>query len=305
MKTSFAETLHTLSSKLPGFDEALANDRQGFDAWACMPIESYRNKDVLDLGCGLGAASSLFIERGAQFVWGIDPVMTAEQINTLSVLPRTRFTSSLLRREVFGHQRFDLVYARFATEHILDLPDAFSSVYSLLKPGGRFVALHGNYYSPMGAHDHALIWPVKPGRYTYRSQALPCWRSSKKCEISAEFRKEMEEKYDWSIRAWKLTPNDCTQCPYYQRAQLWGHLLYQDHFNQDYPGGFFKTDATGGLNKVTPFQLKQFLIEAGFKLTSWTTPLTTDRPPAALKRIFHERDLRIVNILFAADKPTA
>jgi len=304
MDASLTEILSTLSERIPGFAEALEIERQGFVSWSCLSPETYQGKDVLDLGCGIGASSAVFIERGANSVWGIDPLLTNEQIAALSILPRSHFTAQLLLSEdVFGDRRFDLVYARFVTEHVMDLPATLSATFDLLRPGGRFVALHHNYYSPMGAHDFPFIEVVNTPEYEYtcRSRAVPCWESPDKCAASAEFRKEVEQK-DWTIGTATLTPHDCSQCTYFHRAQLWGHLLYQDSFNRDYPTEFFRTNPDGSLNKVTPFQLRQFLVEAGFKVTTWELAAITNAPPPELMQLFSESDLRTLTILFAAEK---
>jgi SAM-dependent methyltransferase len=297
--------INLLCDKLPGFAAALTLAQASIDSWACLPPDSYRNKDVLDLGCGVGAASALMRKRGAHLIWGIDPVLTDEQLALLAAIPQGRFTSAVLTREPFGSQQFDLVFAHFSIEHVLDLPGTFSTVFDLLRPGGRFVALHGNYYGPLGQHDQAFIagTMTKSGDMSFYSQAVPCWKSRAKCETSLPFRTEVERLYDWTIGAWQLTPQDCQQCPYYRRSQLWAHIRYQDDYNRIYPGAFFKTNATGGLNKVTPFQLRQFLVEAGFLISYWQTTHATNKVPSMLRRILHEQDLRTVNILFAAEKP--
>jgi len=85
---------------------------------------------------------------------------------------------------------------------------------------------------------------------------------------------------------------------------LWGHLLYQESYNEVYAGTFFKTNLGGGLNKITPFQLRQLLIEMGFAVTTWSTRLITNEPPAELLRLFSRSDLQTATILFAAEKPT-
>jgi hypothetical protein len=72
------------------------------------------------------------------------------------------------------------------------------------------------------------------------------------------------------------------------------------HLLSDKMQGF----SAGGLNKVTPFQLRQFLVEAGFVVNYWYATKVTNKLPCALRRILYEQDLRAVNILFAADKPT-
>jgi SAM-dependent methyltransferase len=306
MNDEIDAAIQLLSDKIPDFAAALTLAQQDIDRWACLSPESYRNKDVLDLGCGVGAASALLLHRGARSVWGIDPVLTDEQLVLLAALPRARFTSALLAREPFGAQQFDLIFARFTTEHILDLPDAFSTLFDLLRPGGRFVALHDNYYGPIGQHDQAFIAGkvARSGHMTFYSPSVHCWKSRAKCETSLQFRADIERLHDWTIAAWQLTPQDCRQCPYYRRSQLLAHIRYQDDYNRIYPGAFFKTNATGGLNKVTPFQLRQFLVEAGFIVSYWNAAKATNRVPSALRHTLHEQDLRTATILFAAEKLT-
>ena len=114
-----------------------------------------------------------------------------------------------------------------------------------------------------------------------------------------------EKRHDWTVRQWHLTPEDCTRCLYYQRAQLWGHLLYQDEYARNYPGDFYSCRADGGLNKVTPFQLRQHLIETGFVVSAWVLDLVKTEPPAELLKAFHPLDLKTGNILFTADRPAA
>jgi len=292
-----------LGDQIPGFAEAMRCELDCFNSWQCMPPESYFGREVLDLGCGLGAASALFVARGAAFVWGIDPMLSQEQIKALSSLPRSRFSAGLLSQIDFGAQRFDLVHARLVTEHLIDLQGDLARVFELLKPGGRFVALHDNYYWPMGLHDHPFFESADDTFTTYRTKATPCWQAPNLCEASAEFRATIEQKCDPNIKDYVLTPENCSTCPYYRRAQLWGHLLYQEDFNEIYAGAFFKTNSGGGLNKVTPFQLRQLVIEAGFTLTTWQASRITNEPPAALLEFFTASDLQTRPILFAADKP--
>jgi len=221
----------------------------------------------------------------------------------LGSLPRSRFTAGLLSQIDFGAQRFDLVYARLVTEHLIDLQGDLARIFELLKPGGRFVALHDNYYWPMGLHDHVFFEATDNTFTTYRSRAVACWQAPNLCEASAEFRAMIEQKHDWNIKDWVLAPDNCPACPYYRRSQLWGHLLYQQDFNTIYAGVFFKTNPTGGLNKVTPFQLRQLLIEAGFTLTTWSARRIANEPPADLLELFTKNDLQTASILFAGDKP--
>src|SRR5262245_681479 len=177
-------------------------------------------------------------------------------------------------------------------------------VHRLLRPGGRFVALHANYYGPLGGHDHAFIAPRPTDRgVLMASQAVRCWESPAKCDASADFRRRCEEWSAWTVKEWELTPEDCTRCLYYQRAQVWAHLLYQDEFPRNYPGPSNRCGVDGGLNKATPFQVRQYLLEAGFRIAAWVEDLAANDPPPELLRRFTPADLRINNILFAADRP--
>lgn len=298
-----SDPLALLCDGIPGFADALALERQGFETWGCMPPSAYVGKDVLDVGCGIGAASAVFVNRGARFVWGIDPTLTAEQVHALRALPRSRFSAAALDAKPFGEQRFDLVYARFVTEHIYDLPRAFAMVHDLLRPGGRFVGLHDNYLGPMGAHEQGLFGAADGQSTRVVSIAVACWEHPARCEASREFRSRYASDHNPNADAWTLTPDDCERCPYFRRAQLWAHLRYQDAFPSLFAGEFFRTWSDGGLNKVTPFQLRQLLVEAGFAITTWTPVVVTDEtPPSSLLEHFSAADLQTGPILFAADR---
>ncbi len=81
----------------------------------------------------------------------------------------------------------------------------------------------------------------------------------------------------------RLTPEDCRKCPYYRRAQPWAHLLNQLEFRNVFPQvGFTTGYAKSSLNKVTPFQLRQFVIEAGFEIERWVPHVINNEPPDEL-----------------------
>ena len=129
---------------------------------------------------------------------------------------------------------------------------------------------------------------------------VPCWEKPEKCDASAEYRKKCEVRHDWTVKQWHLTPHDCTQCTYYHRAQVWGHLLYQDAYPRDYPGDFYTARM---LNKITMYQLRQYLVEAGFRVAYWRPNQVENVPPPELLAKFSEADLRTDEVLFAVEKP--
>jgi len=156
----------------------------------------------------------------------------------------------------------------------------------------------------MGQHDHAFFEAVDGAYNTYRSKAARAGRRRTYVKHLLGSGRWSSGNTDWSIKDWVLTPENCSACPLLPARRLWGHLLHQESFNDLYAGPFFKTDSSGGLNKVTPFQLRQLLIEAGFAVTTWSARLITNEPPAELLRLFSRSDLQTATILLAADKPT-
>jgi SAM-dependent methyltransferase len=298
------EHIAYLTDRIGWFRQQLQQDRGALDWWTCLPPESYLDKDVLDLGCGTGAGCAAFLERGARFVWGIDPTLTPETLGCLSRLPRSRFDAAELSAELFGDQHFDLIFAQLVTEHLRYFPNVMDTIYDLLKPGGRFVAQHDNYYSPMGGHDHAFMGPDPADPARIRFKGSRCWKSPLKCAASEDFRRQINQRYDWMFKDWTTNPDDCTKCAYYHRAHLWGHLLFQDSYATDFPGDFFRASRSCGLNKITPFQLRQFLIEAGFTVTHWAQVKIENTPPPELAARFPIEDLQTSAILLAADKPS-
>ncbi|HZR79947.1 MAG TPA: class I SAM-dependent methyltransferase [Candidatus Binatia bacterium] len=295
--------LKALAESTSGFAEAIELEQIGFDSWRCMPPDVYVDKDVLDLGCGVGAASALFAQRGARSVLGIDPELTEEHAARLSAIPRSAFERGTLSAQIVDGRKFDFVYARVVTEHIYDLPSALRLVFDLLRPGGRFVGLHDNFYGPMGAHDQGLFGTAPDDDHRIDSKAVPCWTSPSKCEASRDFREHYEKNFDWHARNWTLTPEDCTRCPYYRRSRFWAHLLCQDDYPTLFDGDFFQTLRDGGVNKVTPFQLRQFLVESGLRILTWEPERLKNVPPEELSMRFAIDDLQTGPILFAAERP--
>jgi hypothetical protein len=80
-----------------------------------------------------------------------------------------------------------------------------------------------------------------------------------------------------------LTPEDCSNCIYHKRAQPWAHLIYQSDFRTIFGTASITTGRAGSsLNKVTAFQMRQTLIEAGFNLVKEYRSMVSNEPPAVL-----------------------
>ena len=112
---------------------------------------------VLDLGCGHGALSVSFAERGAAEVVGID--LDDDRIdfanrnlaaNFPELAGRVQFRcEDVLRMS----EQFDLIVSKDAFEHIDDLGGVIGHLHSMLKPGGYLApGFSPLFFSPFGDH---------------------------------------------------------------------------------------------------------------------------------------------------------
>ena len=99
----------------------------------------YREKNVLEVGCGIGTAAQSFIEHGANYM-GID-------ISSKSIeICKKRFDVFGLKGELIvcdiekvdNLGEFDLVYSFGVLHHTLYPKIAIENIYKMLKPDGEF-----------------------------------------------------------------------------------------------------------------------------------------------------------------------
>ncbi|MGB2713497.1 MAG: class I SAM-dependent methyltransferase [Vicinamibacterales bacterium] len=116
---------------------------------------------ILEVGCGMGRYTLLLARRGIQ-IEGLDlsPVLLAR----LRAYAAGSFDGPLYEADI-AHPpseligRFDGVIALFALHHMRDLTAIFTSMFRLVKPGGRVVFLEPNPYNPL----YYLQMLVTPG----------------------------------------------------------------------------------------------------------------------------------------------
>jgi len=106
-------------------------------------FDSFADKAVLEIGCGIGTAAQSFMEAGAKYT-GID--VSARSIE----LARKRaklfnLTGDLRVADVqdivslnISEGSVDLVYSFGVLHHIENLSAALKNIYKVLKPGGQF-----------------------------------------------------------------------------------------------------------------------------------------------------------------------
>lgn len=137
-------------------------------------FDRWRDKEVLEIGCGLGTDAINFARAGAHYT-GVD--LTERSID----LVRTRFAYENLVGNLqtadaenlpFADNTFDLVYSHGVLHHTPDTERAINEAHRVLKPGGTAMVMlyHKNSYNyrvnimtvrRLGARLLAFDWGVK------------------------------------------------------------------------------------------------------------------------------------------------
>jgi hypothetical protein len=286
--------------------ESRLDELDRFIAAGLVPRDSFKDGSVLDWEAGDAAFSVAFIIRGARHVFSIDSWMNLDQIpEPLRACQLLTVKKAPIREFVRdAHSSVTLVFANTVTEHLQQLPQDLRDVYKVLDLGGVLFANHDNYYQPVGSHDHAFLYYGEGNRI--QSVCPACWLDAKKCDASAAYRDEIRQKWPWT---WdernerSKDPPNCTACHYYMRSQPWAHLIFQDHFLSLYPQIAFHTGIEGAsLNKITPFQLRQYILEAGFCIERLERAIVENEPPAELHQEIPIIDLKTTMVRILARK---
>jgi S-adenosylmethionine-dependent methyltransferase len=312
-RTDAREVVARLRSEHPEFEQSYVRYQEQLAHWRNLGVfgdDLVRGKHVLDWECGRGIFSAIFLELGAASVTGIDGWLHEDWAKqALARLPDARFERVSIREfRERADRRFDLILANTVTEHLPELAEQLAACCDLLEPGGVFLNNHDNYYQPAGAHDHGFLNHGPGDRVAFQGPA--CWSDPRRCEASAEFRRGLRERMPWTWNEQTealLDPEECDACPYFRRAQPWAHLVYHDDFRRSFPQVGFTTGYPGrsSLNKITLFQLRQWLLEAGFVIESWTPHRCANEPPPFLTRppwSLAPEDLRTCTVVAACRK---
>lgn len=115
-------------------------------------FEESRDRDVLEIGVGLGADHQRFAESGAR-LWGLD--LTERAIaHTGRRLARFGLSSNLRTGDAealpFEDNSFDMVYSWGVIHHSPETPRAAAEILRVLRPGGRFAVMIYNRHSLVG-----------------------------------------------------------------------------------------------------------------------------------------------------------
>jgi len=175
---------------------------------------------VLDLGCGHGALSISFAEKGAAEVIGID--LDEDRIdfanrNLQQSFPELKDQIQFRCEDVLEmDERFDLIVSKDAFEHIDDLDGVIQHLHGLLAPGGYLASgFSPLYFSPFG--DHARFELNVPWAHAVLPERLIVWLLKQR--TGKEVRNSMELGLN------RLTPHDFRQI--FSDTAVWDHVRIQ------------------------------------------------------------------------------
>ncbi|OEH85463.1 methyltransferase [Desulfuribacillus stibiiarsenatis] len=124
--------------------------------------EMFKDKIVLDIGCGAGGKTLYYATLGAKVVFGIDPVEKykeeATQLATKKGLQDiTTFITGDAAKMPFESNVIDTIIMNDAMEHVDDPVAVLNECYRVLRKGGKLYINFPPYHHPYGAHLSDVI----------------------------------------------------------------------------------------------------------------------------------------------------
>ncbi len=119
--------------------------------------EMFKDKEVLDFGCGAGGKSVYYATLGAKHVTGIDIVKHYEKdsqefANKMNLEDKFSFKIADATKLPFDDESFDTAIMNDFMEHVNKPEEALKEALRILKKGGRIYLNFPPYSHPFGAH---------------------------------------------------------------------------------------------------------------------------------------------------------
>jgi SAM-dependent methyltransferase len=129
-----------------------------------------RGRDVLDVGCGRGLHAVGFVLVGARSYTGLDPIIRLDSDKVKNLRTRTKVTCGWSPRQIMARlprvrlipgttgdlapdAAFDVAVLHNVTEHLIHIGDVFDAIRRHLRPAGRIIFNHHNFYCWNGHHQ--------------------------------------------------------------------------------------------------------------------------------------------------------
>lgn len=132
-------------------------------------LPDFRNKRVLDLGCGFGWHCRYAAENGARLVVGIDISQKMLSVaKSKTQYENIKYIRMAIEDIDFPEESFDVVISSLALHYVESFEDVLARVYKCLSKGGDFVfSVEHPIFTAQGPQDwyyddkgNILHWPV-------------------------------------------------------------------------------------------------------------------------------------------------
>ncbi|OCA70534.1 SAM-dependent methyltransferase [Chryseobacterium artocarpi] len=144
---------------------------EGAGEWHALKnmLPDFKDKNVLDLGCGFGWHCRYAIENGAKSVVGIDlsekMLAKAQEINNLEGI---QYERKALEDVNYPSEQFDIVLSSLTLHYVASFDDIAKNIYQWLTAGGHFVfSVEHPVFTAEGGQDwiydqtgEKTCWPV-------------------------------------------------------------------------------------------------------------------------------------------------
>lgn len=219
------------------FTETLKHRNEHEIPWlfSIIPFTTFRERDILELGCGAGYDAYEFCRNGARYT-GID--ITPENIErTIKHLGYYGYSPQVQEGDAehlsFADRSFDVVYSNGVLHHTPDIQASFNEAYRVLKPGGSFwvILYHRSsifYWLSLFLVDHILKLGFLKRSFKERLSMIEYTTSDELPLVNAYTLKELRgfmATAGFSVESiWirKLTREDLPALPLFSR--LWEFL---------------------------------------------------------------------------------
>lgn len=143
------------SASIPADGERAVFDYVEYHMARADDLAGVANRSVLVVGCNRGREVSLFIDRGARAVAGIDVL---EDVGAEFPHPRASYYRMSAEAMDFEDDRFDIVYCVATLEHVRNPAAAFAEIARVTAPGGlAYVVSAPLWHSRQGHHKAELF----------------------------------------------------------------------------------------------------------------------------------------------------
>ena len=142
----------------------------GYVSWANAVQDHVRGRSILDVGCGPGLHGFGYLAAGAESYLGLDPIVDINRDRVKNLAAKSDkmpfgWTPAELGQMIApwevrptpiedlpSERRFDLAVMHNVTEHLQNIESVFAAIAARLKPGGKLLYNHHNFYSWNGHH---------------------------------------------------------------------------------------------------------------------------------------------------------